>query len=85
LPNLDGLKATREIRNIFPEIEVVILSHYETPQMAEQAFHAGARGYVVKSSISNSLLAHWSMSVGTRVSWIPASFGFPAKRIRKWT
>ena len=57
MPNLDGLNATREIRNIFPEIEVVILSHYETPQMAEQAFHAGARGYVVKSSISNSLFS----------------------------
>jgi DNA-binding NarL/FixJ family response regulator len=55
MPNLNGLQATREIRDSLPETEVVILSQHETAQMAQQAFLAGALGYVVKSSISKSL------------------------------
>jgi DNA-binding NarL/FixJ family response regulator len=55
MPNLNGLEATREIRNISPMTEVVILSQHETSQMAQEAFNAGALGYVVKSSISRNL------------------------------
>ena len=55
MPNLNGLQATREIRDSLPETEVVILSQHETAQMAQQAFLAGALGYVVKSSISKNL------------------------------
>ncbi|MGB6501459.1 MAG: response regulator transcription factor [Candidatus Acidiferrum sp.] len=57
MPNLNGFEATREIRRILPQIEVVILSQHETLQMATQAFRAGALGYVVKSSVSKSLFA----------------------------
>ncbi len=77
MPNLNGLEATREIRNTFPEIEVIILSQYETAQMAEQAFHVGARGYVVKSSIGKSLftaLEHVSRHesfLDPCIIWIP--------------
>jgi DNA-binding NarL/FixJ family response regulator len=57
MPNLNGFEATREIRRILPQTEVVILSQHETPQMAAQAFRAGALGYVVKSSDSKNLFA----------------------------
>jgi PAS domain S-box-containing protein len=57
MPNLNGLEATREIRSISPTTEVVILSQHETSQMAQEAFNAGALGYVVKSSISRNLFA----------------------------
>jgi DNA-binding NarL/FixJ family response regulator len=55
MPNMNGFDATREIRRILPQTEVVILSQHETPQMATQAFRAGALGYVVKSSDSKNL------------------------------
>ena len=57
MPNLNGFDATREIRRILPQTEVVILSQHETSQMAAQAFRAGALGYVVKSSDSKNLFA----------------------------
>jgi PAS domain S-box-containing protein len=57
MPNLNGLEATRQIRATLPQTEVLILSQHESAEMARQAFHAGARGYVVKSSISKHLLA----------------------------
>ena len=56
MPRLNGLDATREIKRIFPEVEIVIVSQHEAPEMVRQAFNAGARGYVVKSAISADLL-----------------------------
>jgi PAS domain S-box-containing protein len=57
MPRLNGLDSTREIKRLFPDVEVVIVSQHEAPEMMRQAFNAGARGYVVKSSISADLLA----------------------------
>ena len=57
MPNLNGLQATREIRNTIPQTEVVILTEHETAEMVKQALHAGACGYVVKSSISKNLFS----------------------------
>src|SRR5580658_2324319 len=57
MPRLNGLEATREIKRLFPETEVVIVSQHEAPEMVRQAFNAGARGYVIKSAISADLLS----------------------------
>jgi DNA-binding NarL/FixJ family response regulator len=56
MPNLNGLEATREIRSAFPEIDIVILTQHDSPEMMRQARSAGARGYVVKSAISADLI-----------------------------
>ena len=56
MPTLNGLEATREIRRIFPEIDILILSQHNSPEMMRQALNAGARGYVVKTAISEDLL-----------------------------
>jgi PAS domain S-box-containing protein len=55
MPNLNGLEATRIIRDALPQTEVLILSQHEAPEMIRQAYSAGARGYLVKSAISASL------------------------------
>jgi PAS domain S-box-containing protein len=57
MPNLNGLEATRLIRNILPDCEILILSQHESAEMARQALNAGARGYVVKRSIAKDLVA----------------------------
>jgi PAS domain S-box-containing protein len=56
MPNLNGLEATRAIRNALPNSEVLIMSQHDSPQVVKQAFSAGARGYVVKSSLARELL-----------------------------
>lgn len=55
MPNLNGLEATRLIRSALPDTEVLILSQHEGEEMIRQATTAGARGYVLKSSISEDL------------------------------
>ena len=56
MPNRNGLEATREIRNVLPDSEVLMLSQHNAPAMVREAFKAGARGYVVKSSMAKDLL-----------------------------
>ncbi len=56
MPNLNGLEATRTIRDLLPDSEVLIMSQHDSPQVVQQAFNAGARGYVVKSSLARELL-----------------------------
>src|SRR5579863_9488479 len=55
MPRLNGLEATREIKRLIPDIEIVIVSQHEAPEMMRQAFRAGARGYIVKSAIASEL------------------------------
>jgi DNA-binding NarL/FixJ family response regulator len=56
MPNLNGLEATRLIRKEVPGSEVLIMSQHDSPAMIREAFKAGARGYVVKSSMGKDLL-----------------------------
>jgi PAS domain S-box-containing protein len=56
MPKLIGLEATHLIRAALPDSEVLILSQHQSPEMIRQAAKAGARGYVVKSSIARDLL-----------------------------
>jgi len=57
MPVLNGLEATRQIRKLSPQCEVLILSQHDSSEMARQALKAGARGYVVKSSIAKDLVS----------------------------
>ena len=56
MPRLNGLEATREIRRTLPTIDILILSQHTSTEMMRQAFNAGARGYVVKTAVSQDLL-----------------------------
>ena len=56
LPDQNGIQLTRDIRRLFPEIGILIVSmHYKIDYIAE-AFQAGANGYVVKESAAKRLL-----------------------------
>jgi PAS domain S-box-containing protein len=55
MPKLNGFEATRLIRDLLPDTRVLILTQHESPETIKQAFRAGARGYVVKSSMADKL------------------------------
>src|SRR6185437_15966962 len=57
IPNLNGLDATRKVREILPQTQVLVLSQHDSPEMMHQALKAGAGAYVRKSSMSTDLLA----------------------------
>jgi DNA-binding NarL/FixJ family response regulator len=57
MPEMNGLEATRRIREALPQTEVVILSVHESEQTVREAISCGARGYVVKSDAGRDLIA----------------------------
>lgn len=50
MPELNGIEATRQIKEGCPSTHVVILSMYATQEHIFRALQAGARGYLLKES-----------------------------------
>jgi DNA-binding NarL/FixJ family response regulator len=55
MPGLDGLGATRRIRDRQPDIRIIALSLYEEESYARQALRAGVSGYVIKKAAYEEL------------------------------
>ena len=56
MPELNGIEAAQQIRQAAPASRVIILSMYATAEHIQRAFHAGARGYVLKESVGTELV-----------------------------
>jgi DNA-binding NarL/FixJ family response regulator len=56
MPRMDGIAATRIIRQEMPEAEVIVISQNDPKVVARQARDVNARGYVSKSELGHSLL-----------------------------
>lgn len=50
MPRLDGISATRKLKETFPEIQVVILTKFGDDENVFAAIKAGAIGYVLKDA-----------------------------------
>ncbi len=57
LPGLNGVDATKAIRDEFPQTHVLILSMYSTEEHVRPAIRAGAEGYLLKGSGLSDLVA----------------------------
>lgn len=56
MPRMDGIAASRIIRQQMPEAEVIVISQNDPTVAARQARDVNARGYVSKSELAQSLL-----------------------------
>jgi DNA-binding NarL/FixJ family response regulator len=56
MPNLDGLAATRRLRDLRLGTPVVVLTASTDPKHAQQAHEAGAKGYLTKDRIATALI-----------------------------
>ncbi len=48
MPEVDGIEATRKIKERFPEIKVLMLTTFENVENIIESFSSGADGYIVK-------------------------------------
>lgn len=56
LPDINGIRLTRDLRQILPQLKVIIVSMHSKIEHIAEAFKAGASGYLVKESASEGLL-----------------------------
>ena len=56
LPDKSGIEVTRELKNLFPEILILIVSMHAKIDFITEAFRAGALGYVIKESAAERLV-----------------------------
>lgn len=57
MPGLDGIEVTRQLREILPEVKVLILTIYEDESLLQEAIRAGAAGYIIKRAVEAELIA----------------------------
>jgi DNA-binding NarL/FixJ family response regulator len=56
MSDLDGIAATRKIREEFPRARIIVLTTYKGDTQAMMALKAGAVGYLLKSSLRKELV-----------------------------
>jgi DNA-binding NarL/FixJ family response regulator len=67
MPELNGIEATCQIRELCPDTQVIILSVHSTTEHIFRALQAGARGYLLKESAGAEVVkAVLAVSAGRR-------------------
>lgn len=56
MPGMDGLEATRTIKEELPNVSVLVVTTYENPDYLFKAIEAGAAGYVLKDAPKHRLI-----------------------------
>ncbi|MEM7538521.1 MAG: response regulator transcription factor [Chloroflexota bacterium] len=57
MPVMNGIQATRQIRERFPDVQVLALTTYATDEWVYDAIRAGAAGYLLKNTKRDRLVA----------------------------
>ncbi len=55
MPDMDGVAATRTIRQQFPQVRVIVLTSFKEGDMVKNALEAGAIGYLLKDVSADEL------------------------------
>ncbi|GAB4438028.1 MAG: response regulator transcription factor [Chloroflexi bacterium OHK40] len=66
MPGVDGVAATRQIKERHPSIRVIVLTSYHDGTMVEQAMRAGASGYLLKTATPHELMQAIRQTIGGR-------------------
>ena len=57
MPLLNGVEATRQIRKLSPQTEILILTMHDSEQLIQEVLGAGAHGYILKDDADRNLIA----------------------------
>lgn len=72
MPRLDGIQAISKLKQEGIETSVVILSMHQKPNIIQRALRQGAKGYVLKSSLSDELLMAISAAAEGKIFLSPS-------------
>ena len=58
MPGMSGIEGTRRVKEVNPEVPVIVVTSFEEPATILQAICAGADGYVLKKATAKELIGH---------------------------
>ncbi len=56
MPNMDGIEATRRIKQLYPDVKVLVLSMFNEKSYISQLMELGASGYILKEKSYEELV-----------------------------
>lgn len=77
MPSMDGIEATRRIKDKYPSISVIVLTMYDSDAYVIDAVRAGASGYLLKDA-SRELLLHTVRTVSSGATLIKTELLYEA-------
>ncbi len=57
MPGMDGVEATRELRRVCPQAQIIALTSFKEKELVQGALQAGAIGYLLKNVSNEELVA----------------------------
>jgi two-component system response regulator NreC len=57
MPDMDGMETTRQLKSMYPECQVLVLTVHSDKQYFMQMLAAGASGYLTKQAAADELIA----------------------------
>ncbi|MFV9507733.1 MAG: response regulator [Oscillochloridaceae bacterium umkhey_bin13] len=57
MPEMDGIEATRELRQRFPQVRILVLTSFGEGELVQRALQAGAIGYLMKDTQGSELIS----------------------------
>ncbi len=56
MPEVNGIEGVKIIKQVFPEVQIIMLTVFEDDEKIFEAIQAGANGYLIKKTIPNDLI-----------------------------
>jgi len=56
MPGMGGIEATKRMKQMYPEIKVLVLTVYEDESLVREAIKAGAAGFIIKRAAEQELI-----------------------------
>ncbi len=75
MPIMNGVQATRQIRQQYPDIQILVLTTYDADEWVFDAIRAGARGYLLKDTPRDRLIASIKEAAAGKTPVDPAVAG----------
>lgn len=83
MPVIDGIEATRLIKEELPDSKIIILTSFEREDSIIKAIEAGASGYLLKSLDGDQLIQNLKEMEQGKSPFSPGLEGFLLQNIRK--
>jgi DNA-binding NarL/FixJ family response regulator len=83
MPEVDGVEATRQIRQQFPDIRIVMLTMHADQEVLAAAIRAGASGYLVKDCSTEEIASAVRMAASGETALSPQLAASMLDEVRK--